>query len=350
MTKRIFSLLMCLLLICAWLPAAQADAASLSIATAEEFMVFAENCRLDSYSRGLSVSLESDIDLSGTDFFPVPSFSGSFDGKGHLISGINLESDGSVQGLFRYICSGAVVKNLKVSGSISPGGSRVSVGGIAGSNAGTILSCSFDGSIIGGDKVGGIVGENRPGGIIDTCSSSGTVSGLHFAGGIAGENNGVIRNCENYAPINTSEQENLVEISDISIESLAGSEFAATVTDIGGICGLSHGLIRSCVNYGAVGYKSMGYNVGGIVGSQSGYIADCENRADILGRKEVGGVAGQLEPTANVDYDTDTLQILQSQLDAMGGTVNQASAEMQSAGNKLGDQMEELDEPLDTAK
>lgn len=349
MIKRVFSLLMCLLLICAQLPAAHAEKAELSIASAEDFMAFAENCRLDSYSRGLSVSLAADIDLSGEDFFPVPSFSGSFDGMGHSIKGINFDADGSVQGLFRYICSGAVVKNLNVIGSISPGGSRVCIGGIAGSNSGTIVNCSFDGSISGGDKVGGIAGENRPGGIIEGCISRGAVSGLHFAGGICGENNGVIRKSENYAPINTSEQENLVDISDISLESLAGSEFAATVTDIGGICGLSHGLIRSCINYGAVGYKSMGYNIGGIVGSQSGYVADCENRAGILGRKEVGGIAGQLEPAANVDYDTDTLQILQTQLDAMGGTVNQASAEVQSAGNQLGKQVNELEEPLDTA-
>ena len=86
MTKRIFSILLCLLLVCSWLPAAHAAKAELSIATAEDFMLFAENCRLDSYSRGLSVKLEADIDLSGEDFFPVPSFSGSFDGMAHRIN------------------------------------------------------------------------------------------------------------------------------------------------------------------------------------------------------------------------------------------------------------------------
>ena len=40
----------------------------LRIRTAEEFLTFADACRLDSYSQGLSVVLEGDIDLAGTGF------------------------------------------------------------------------------------------------------------------------------------------------------------------------------------------------------------------------------------------------------------------------------------------
>ena len=67
-------------------------------------------------------------------------------------------------------------------------------------------------------------------------------------------------------------------------------------TDIGGIAGFSNGVIQSCKNVGNVGYEHMGYNVGGIVGRQSGYLDGCKNTGIVNGRKDVGGIAGQLEP------------------------------------------------------
>ena len=54
----------------------------LEISTLEEFLAFAENCRLDSYSWGLVVTLKRSIDLSSTDFSGIPTFSGVFLGKG----------------------------------------------------------------------------------------------------------------------------------------------------------------------------------------------------------------------------------------------------------------------------
>ena len=37
------------------------------------------------------------------------------------------------------------------------------------------------------------------------------------------------------------------------------------------------------MNTGAVGYEHMGYNIGGIVGRQSGYVESCTNSGSILG-------------------------------------------------------------------
>ena len=74
---------------------ATGEGQTLVIASAQEFAAFAERCRLDSYSLGLSVQLECDIDLSGIQWEGVPVFCGSFDGGGHTISGLSVTGDGS---------------------------------------------------------------------------------------------------------------------------------------------------------------------------------------------------------------------------------------------------------------
>lgn len=356
MLKRILSGLMCLcLVLAAALPvraeeAPQTEEKQLRIATQEQFLAFAEACRLDSYSQGLTVSLEADLDLSGIAFEGVPSFSGTFEGNGHTISGLTLTVDGSVRGCFRYLTSTAVVRDLTVSGSIAPGGSRGQAGGIAGSNAGTVENCSFTGSVSGGDDVGGLVGVNAVSGIIENCLVQGDVCGNHFVGGIAGKNSGVIRSCTNEAQVNATAQQNTVELSDVTVESLLQSESASTATDIGGIAGNSSGVIRDCINQGDVGYRLMGYNVGGIAGTQSGYITGCENRGQILGRKEVGGIVGQMEPASLVEYSQDALQILQGQLETMSGIANQTAANVRTASASLNTQVEALQEQVQDAK
>ena len=61
------------------------------IETAEEFLAFADACRLDRYSQNLQVELKEDIDLTGKEFTAIPTFSGTLDGKDHVIRGIQLE-------------------------------------------------------------------------------------------------------------------------------------------------------------------------------------------------------------------------------------------------------------------
>ena len=322
----------------------------LSISTAEELLAFAEACRLDSYSKGLLVTLEKDIDLTGYSFAPIPIFCGVFEGNGHSINGLSVTANGSVQGLFRYVTAEAIVRNLTVRGTVQPGGSKNSVGGIAGQNAGQILNCTFSGTVAGGEKVAGIAGVNTVTGIIENCHSIGKVSGSHFVGGVAGENLGVIRDSANHAAINTTPQQNSVQLPDINMDSLTNTEAANTATDIGGIAGISGGVIRSCVNFGDVGYRQMGYNIGGIAGTQSGYIVDCENRGHIQGRKEVGGIVGQMEPSVVIEYSEDTLQILKGQLAELSILVDRASGNVQSGTSYITGQIELLEDTVNTAR
>lgn len=322
----------------------------LTISTLDDFLEFARNCRIDSYSQNLEVKLETDIDLSGISFEGIPIFCGTFLGRSHTISGISITSDGSYQGLFRYLTSTALVRDLTVAGEITPDGTQGHVGSVAGSNAGTIDHCKFVGRVSGGDYVGGIAGVNTVTGTIRWCDVEGEIFGDHFVGGITGENQGVIQKSINWAKINTTPKQNTVDLSDITLDTLTNSESANTVTDVGGIAGLSSGVIRNCDNRGDVGYKLMGYNIGGIAGTQAGYISDSKNYMTVNGRKETGGIVGQMEPVTQIEFTQDTLQILREQLNSMSGIVSQVSGNAQSNASQITGQIGVLQGQVQTAK
>ena len=113
------------------------------IRDADDLEAFALRCRVDTNSIDFEVILENDISLTGRSFAAIPYFSGVFDGQGYTVRGLMIRADGSDQGLFRHVGEGAVIRNLNVEGSIEPGTDAVSVGGIAGENAGSILNCMF---------------------------------------------------------------------------------------------------------------------------------------------------------------------------------------------------------------
>ena len=327
----------------------EAGKKTLRISTVQQFLAFAERCRLDAYSQGLTVSLDRDLDLSEVEFNGIPLFCGTFQGNHHTITGFHLTAAGSNLGLFRYLAPGSQVWDLKVRGTVAPEGSQIHIGGIAGSNAGTIKNCIFDGQISGEDRVGSIAGINQMEGIIEDCRSEGSLTGSHFLGGIAGENRGVIRDCSNWAKINTVAQESSVMVSNISLDTITGTEAANTVTDIGGISGSNVGVIRDCSNHETVGYPHIGYNVGGITGSHLGYLTDCVNYGDVFGRKEAGGIAGQFEPISVILYQQDTLQILEQQMSATSALLNQASYNAHSHMGAVGSYVHGMQDDADMA-
>ena len=195
------------ILLAAWilttlaLPAWAAEESAITISSVEDLQRFGQNCALDTWSQGKTVTLTADLDLSGVDFAPIPTFGGTFLGQGHTISGLQITAAGSTQGLFRYIQPSGVVQDLTVEGTVAPGGTRSTVGGIVGSNAGTLQDCVFYGAVQGDTTVGGIAGYNSVTGEITGCSVSGSVSGQNITGGIAGRNLGLLLKCENSAEI-----------------------------------------------------------------------------------------------------------------------------------------------------
>ena len=270
-SKFLSLLLAAVLLLSLIAPAALAagTADTIYLRTAEDLAGFSRNCTLDSWSQGKTVYLEADIDLTGVDFAPIPTFGGTFEGQGHTISGLSITGSGNVRGLFRYIQPTGSVRDLHVSGSISPADRKNVLGGLAGKNQGTITMCSFSGTVSGLDSIGGIAGINEAQGEIINCAFSGSVTGEHYVGGIAGQNYGSIIQCENSGSINTTEVDTELDLDALNREQLNAAENIPVCTDIGGIAGFSSGILQSCVNTGAVGYAHEGYNIGGIVGPVS---------------------------------------------------------------------------------
>ncbi len=290
----------------------------ISVSDADDLIELAGNCRLDTWSRNKRVTLVNDISLLGKDFTGIPTFGGVFDGQGHTISELNIDGNVSYAGLFSYVQKDAVIRNLHVSGSVVPQGEQVIIGGIAGDNSGVIAECSFEGVVSGNDYIGGIAGMNELTGTISGCETAGYIRGVHFTGGIAGENMGNITGCTNDCPVNTSNTD--TTITDESLKNIQAvmdvlnnargenddeARTSSTVSDAGGITGLSIGIISHCTNHGTIGYEHVGYNIGGIAGRQSGYIYSCINNGRILGRKDVGGITGQAEPYITIDFSSD---------------------------------------------
>ncbi len=305
------------------------------IGNADEFMEMVENCRLDTWSANKKVILTDDINLIGKDFQGIPSFDGIFDGQGHTVSDFYITKGVSYSGFFTYVGADATIYNLNLSGSVIPEGDSTIVGGLCGDNSGYIRECTFKGVVTGKDYVGGITGINELTGDIRFSTSEGFISGTHFTGGIAGKNDGNIANCRNEALVNTTNTD--TEITIDSMEKLntllnlirngvnkeddeANSD--VTVSDTGGIAGVSIGIIARCINNGEIGYDHVGYNVGGIAGRQSGYLVSCSNNGLVKGRKDVGGIVGQAEPYITVDFATDIAYQLQEAVAKLHDTVS----------------------------
>ena len=251
-----------------------------------------------------SAILMADISLEGKSWTPVGyyddntwngySYAGTFDGGGHTISNLKIDSsDSNYLGLFAYIATGGVVENLTLSDVAISG--YECIGGIAGYNIGTIENCSVSGSVSGSYMVGGIVGYNS--GTISTCNNKGKVSGTGGIGGIAGENYGTIENCSLVEGSISGDSTvggivgyngGTIEYCNVESGSVSGSY------RVGGIVGYNGGTISACNNKGKVSGTEAEF-VGGIAGYSYGKITACYNTGEVLGYKEVGGIVGYNE-------------------------------------------------------
>lgn len=360
MNKRILAALtvgaMCVSLLPPVSVTATAAPNTIVISTAEELAELAESFTLDSRSKGKTVTLTADIDLGYSEFSPIPTFGGTFNGNGYTISGLKITASGSSLGLFRYVEKGGRVENLNVIGIVMPEGSQSSVGGIVGKNSGTIKNCAFRGSITGETKVGGIAGQNAESGSLISCEASGTVRGKTATGGIAGSNSGMVMNCENNAGINLTQSEETLLPSDINVDDILGGDtnedednILNSCSDTGGVAGYSDGIVQSCTNNGDVGYPHVGYNTGGIAGRQSGYLSGCVNNGTIHGRKEVGGIVGQTEPYLSITPSEDLLNDLQTELDKLNNMINDALNDTSDIGNTASNHLTNIKNTADIA-
>ena len=146
----------------------------------------------------INITLDKNIDLTGKDWTPIGtsfdnSYTGTFDGGGHTITGLTVTTNDEYAGLFGYLGNfnngAATVKNVVMDGIQITCNHRLGyAGGVAGFSWGTIENCSVSGSVSGTKCVGGVVGAQKAGSITG-CSSSATVKGTVDVGGVAGQTN-----------------------------------------------------------------------------------------------------------------------------------------------------------------
>ena len=140
----------------------------------------------------INCTLTADIDLTGKDWMPIGtsnSYSGTFDGGGHTITGLTVTTNDEYAGLFGRLGKAGTVKNVVMEGvQITSNHGSGLAGGVVGYSVGTIENCSVSGSVSGTVYVGGVVGAQW-GGTITGCSSSATVKGMVDVGGVAGQTN-----------------------------------------------------------------------------------------------------------------------------------------------------------------
>lgn len=309
----IFFLLLALALpLCTPLAELKAEDGILEIRSKGDWLRFAENCRIDSYSAGLSVSLKTDLDLTGEGGIQIPIFRGTFEGGGHSITGIWLEASTDTMGLFRVLGPEAVVSGLTVYGGIRTDQERLTTGLLCGENQGLIQNAKVYGSLKSYENVGAIAGKNA--GTIENCTSFAQVEGTWRTGGIAGHNEGEIRNCTNRGPVNPSANEASV--------------------NTGGIVGLNEGNVLNCVNQENIGYLHTGYNVGGITGNNKGFLEGSVNHGAVLGRRDVGGISGQMEPSFRLEYGKNAMALLSNSVSGFSDSLNSVMALIENAVNE----------------
>ena len=258
-------------------------------------------------------------------------YRGTFNGDGHTISGLYIDSNDYYQGLFGYLSTDGdntgTVQNLTVSGSVS---GYLYVGGVVGYNGGNVINCTFSGSVSGVSSVGGVVGDNR--GTVENCYNIGSVTGpdnvnsetIVNVGGVVGSNSFTVTNCYNTGSVT----------GPVSVN-------GKTTVNVGGVVGYNGGTVENCYNTGTVtGPDSVNgetiVNVGGVVGwNSSGTVENCYNTGTVTGpvsasgnnSVRVGGVVGYNSSSSIVTncYNTGTVTVTGTD-DYVGGVVGYNNA------------------------
>jgi len=176
-----------------------------------------------SWSTSAHYRLMNNIDLTGKpNWTPIgdaaTGFTGTFNGNGKTITGMtNAPNSTTDQGMFSYLNTGSVVRNLGLE-NVNIRGTRY-VGGFTGENSGTIENCFVTGSITGtGTDVGGIAGTISVGGTIQNCYVIANITGKDDLGGITGyvASSGVLRNCYAAGTITSVGADNYYGVGGIS--------------------------------------------------------------------------------------------------------------------------------------
>jgi hypothetical protein len=249
-------------------------------------------------------------DTSSDSGFQGVAFTGVFDGAGHKIINLTIDTDGAGNdylGLFGLIGHGEI-KNLGLENvSITGGNYSYSLGGLVGENDGIINNSYSTGTIrTGADSwnVGGLVGENWHG-TISNCYSTGDVTSGDYSspvGGLVGDNAGTISDCYSTGDIAGGEHSGdtggLVGVNrlDGAISNCYSTGNVAGGSALGGLVGYNFdSSINNCYSTGAVTGGDYSSDLGGLAGENGGTISNCYSTGDVTGGDDsyyLGGLVG----------------------------------------------------------
>ncbi len=229
---------------------------------------------------GWTLSLGNSIDLENSEWKPIPSFAGEFNGMSHEIKGLNVnytddDSNSKTAGMFEKLDSTGKILSLAVSGSVKADGKINNVGGIVGTTA-----------------AGSEIRFCRSNIDVKVDAANSTTNGMAY-GGVAGKVQGAISNCLNEGTITVDKIKNKCYIGGVAgyVGSAAnlcwntGSVNASGTTKkniyTGGIVG--YGAATNCYNNGSVtgATDKNKYVTGGISGN--GNVANSYNLGDVTG-------------------------------------------------------------------
>ena len=155
-----------------------------------------------------SAKLTADIELAGYDWTPLKKFYGTFDGQGHAIRNLYINSTSNTLGLISYLQGGASVTGLGITGSVTcTNNTRIAqAGGIVGYmyDKASITQCWSAVNVTSNKHAGGIAGYTAGGSIITNCYASGNITTTSknecYLGGICGSgfsntNGATLTNC-----------------------------------------------------------------------------------------------------------------------------------------------------------
>ena len=246
------------------------------------------------YKLGANIDLTPGFTrIGGSSSWP---FTGSFDGNGYKISGLQTSLFGYTFGF-----SNCIIKNLGV--EIASTGSNSS--GLVYSSQGNIENCYVTGGDINstGSFLGGLVGLQEWG-VISNCYATVNVSGTSYIGGLVGwQERGSIENSYATGNVNSNSSYSiaggLVGYAQGPISNSYATGDVSGGSRVGGLAGYQtndgrrNSNITNCYATGNV--NSSGYYVGGLVGHAQCFISNSYAKGDVSGDSRVGGLVGLQE-------------------------------------------------------